>query len=164
MTLHNLDDNIAWLLRQRVTPSADVHATIHTSSRRAPEGVDGENLDSEELQPAGGDRRAAAGPHINRDTIAVNVEREERDFVRPSLPSTGSIATVSNPPQSSRFPRGTEYGSMGKLKSDSRSARPGLMVQRQLATPSASIASTIGTSSLRDNYDDLLKGNNGGHF
>jgi bloom syndrome protein len=76
-----------------------------------------------------------------------------QEFARPTLPTT--IVTKSQP-------QGTVVdNSMGKLSSASRSTRPGLMSQHQLATPASTTNSTAVSSSLTKTYTTFLRESNG---
>lgn len=124
MTRHNLDSQISWLLSHEVTFPPTVHAT-NTFVPTSAELVDEDFLEAEILdQPRG-------APALE-NRFQTNVARE---FIRPPLPAAKL--------QSLQDTRTVAEEPMGRLASSSKSSRPGLLSQHQLATP----ASTSGTTS-----------------
>jgi bloom syndrome protein len=139
MTLHNLDDHISWLLSngsippvgRSVNPAQSLTDSIH-----AVEGIDAElpnTLLTEQRQPSEQPRSAQPS------TPPVSVVEE---FKRPEIP-TGV-------PRESRSRSTIESVSAGegmaKLSSASRSAKPTLLSQYQLATPVSSTGSSLSAS------------------
>ncbi|PBP18521.1 QDE3-like protein [Diplocarpon rosae] len=151
MTRHNLDSHIAWLLSNTVAPPSGAHARVSVDSTAA-EPVNESPAEEEAEEET---QRAPPSPPRTRQ-VAPLVDAAQL-FARPALPP--SIATRSNL-QESRQALGDE--SMGRLTSSSRSTRPGLMSQNQLATPASTTSSTAAPSSLTNNYSAFLKvtGNN----
>ncbi|CAL3964303.1 unnamed protein product [Diplocarpon coronariae] len=145
MTRHNLDSHIAWLLSNAVAPPSGAHARVSLDSLAA-EPVH-ENLFGEEVEEE--TQRASLSPPRTRQ-VAPLADAAQL-FARPTLPP--SIATRSYL-QESRQP---VDGSMGRLTSSSRSTRPGLMSQNQLATPASTTSSAAAPSSLTTNYSTFLK-------
>lgn len=127
MTRHNLDSQISWLLSHEVTFPPTLHATNGFVSTAA-ELVDEDFLDFLEAETSDPSRAAPALENRLQTNVA-------RDFIRPSLPPTKSHQN-----QETRTVAGE---TMGRLASSSKSSRPGLLTQHQLATP----ASTSGTTS-----------------
>ncbi|KAF4630535.1 hypothetical protein G7Y89_g7601 [Cudoniella acicularis] len=151
MTRHNLATHISWLLSQ-VTPSADVSraAPAIQNPTTVPEIALSNILEEEHID----EEISILSPTRNLPfDQSVNVVQ---DFARPSVP-------VSIPPksQASAFASSLVEGSMGKLKSASRSNRPSLLSQHQLATPASTTTSTLtstaGPSSLTGNYAAFLR-------
>ena len=151
MTRHNLALHISWLLSSEVTPPVGVHTVPAASTRNSTVATDIVYADSEEEGTEEPIPSPLPSPSPNRRIVqTVNVDP---DFHRPPLPSK----ITSKPPF--REPHNSFADeSMGTLSSASRSARPGLVSQHQLATP----ASTTGsTSSLMQGYSALLRAENG---
>jgi bloom syndrome protein len=146
MTRSNLGEHIAWLLANGVTP---VQAITSTNLTPAAGIVDGGCLEEEELEQE--TTRPSPVPAQNRRLApSVNVIQE---FARPALPST-----IVPKPQ----PQGSlGDNSMGKLSSASKSTRPGLLSQHQLATPTSTSNSAAASSSLTQNYAAFLRESNG---
>lgn len=134
MTRHNLDSHISWLLSHEVTFPATLHA-INSAASTAADLVEEDFLDEEiDFEPP----RAPAIPA--RQTRAPTNAAQE--FIRPPLPSAKPLLTETR--------REIADNPMGKLSSTSRTNRPGLLTQHQLATPSSTsgtIASTAGSHS-----------------
>jgi bloom syndrome protein len=127
MTRHNLDSQISWLLSHEVT----FPPTVHTTNNFVPTAAELEDEEFLEAEIAEiPDQPRVAPAPANR--LQANVARE---FIRPSLPAAKS--------QSHQDTRTIAEEPMGRLASSSRSSRPGLLTQHQLATP----ASTSGTTS-----------------
>ena len=150
MTRHNLDSHISWLLSHEVTPPVGVHAAPPTHSRIeegiADEGILGKEADEEII-------RSPPNPARNRQVLEEFNDVQE--FTRPSIPS--SIIPRSQMPESQP---GLAEGIMGTLTSASKTARPKLMSQHQLATPASTTTSTA-SSSLKQGYATFLRHNNG---
>ena len=150
MTRHNLDTHISWLISHKVTPPVGVHAAPPTQSR-IEEGIADEGILEEvadEEVP-----RSPPNPAPNRQVLeAFNVVQE---FTRPAIPSS-IIPRLQMPEPHPSMAEGT----MGTLKSASKSARSKLMSQNQLATPASTTASTA-SSSLKQGYATFLRNNNG---
>jgi bloom syndrome protein len=144
MTRHNLAFHISWLLSSDVTLPAGVSAIPAASA--SPEIPCADIVEEDtELQILTASPIPRASRRIEQ---TVNVVQA---FQRPQLPSKITPKPLLQEPLN---PFADE--SMGKLSSASRSTRPGLMSQHQLATP----ASTKGsTSSLMQEYSALLRAN-----
>jgi len=147
MTLHNLDDHISWLLSNGSIPlvgrSVNLAQSL-TDSIHAVEGIDAElsnTLLTEQKQPSEQPRSARPS------TLPVSAVEE---FKRPEVPpgvlresrSRSAIESVS------------AGEGMAKLSSASRSAKPTLLSQYQLATPvsttGSSLSASYAASFLRD--------------
>lgn len=150
MTRHNLDSHISWLLSRKVTPPSGVHARAPTNSTRG-DPVSANPVEEEAEQEI---RRAPPSPPQHRG--AAQVVNAVRAFARPALPAS---VTAKSQLQESRQVLTDE--SMGKLSSATRSTRPGLMSQHQLATPASTTSSTAASytshTSLNSNYVTFLK-------
>jgi bloom syndrome protein len=153
MTRHNLAIHISWLLSTEVTPPVGVHAvptasaTVSTISAETIY-AEYEEEDIEEQIPS-----QSPTPSPNRRIpFTVNVAA---GFQRPRLPPK-----INPNPPLRESPNTFAEESMGRLSSASRSARPGLVSQHQLATPASTTGSTL-TSSLMQGYSALLRANNG---
>jgi bloom syndrome protein len=147
MTRHNLAIHISWLLSSEVTPPVGVHTVPAASTTVSAVSAETIYADSEEEDIGEQIPGQLPSPSPNR-VPTVNVDTE---FQRPPLPPK----VTPNPPLREP-PKSFADKSMGKLSSASRSARPGLVSQPQLATP----ASTTGsTSSLMRGYSDFLTKN-----
>lgn len=146
MTRHNLDVHISWLLSRTVTLPEDVTfagppiASAANTAEYAHEPFLEEQAD-EEIQ------RVPLSPSGTRQAAPVH------SFVRPPLPS--SILPKS------QLRNSVNTESMAKLSSASKSSRPTLFSQHQLATP-ASTTSTAGVpATLTQRYENQLRVNNG---
>jgi bloom syndrome protein len=143
MTRHNLPSHILWLLSNEVAPPAGVHAITSTPSIAV-----GEIACA--VLAEGDPEHQIPRPSLNRPTIeTANVGQ---DFLRPAIPPPN----VPNLHIREHTKSAAEE-SMGKLASASRSTRPALVSQHQLATP----ASTTASSSLTQGYATFLRTNNG---
>jgi bloom syndrome protein len=150
MTRHNLDSHISWLLSHEVTPPVGVQATLPTNSR-IEEGIVDEELLEEEVDEE--IIRPPRSPARNRQVLeVVNVVQ---DFAQPAIPS--SIIPRS---QMLEPIKALSDETMGTLTSASKSSRPSLMSQHQLATP-ASTTTSAAPSSLKQGYATFLRNNNG---
>ena len=151
MTRHNLALHISWLLSSEVTPPVGGHTVLAVSTTKSTAATETIYADSEEEDIEEPIPSPSPSPSPNRRIAqTVNVAP---DFQRPPLPSKITPKPPLREPQNSFTDE-----SMGKLSSASRSARPGLVSQHQLATP----ASTTGsTSSLMQGYSALLRAENG---
>ena len=146
MTRSNLGEHIAWLLANGVTP---VQAITSTNLTPAAGIVDGGCVVEEELEQET-PRPPPVSAQNRRLAPSVTVIQE---FARPALPST-----IVPKPQ----PQGSlGDNSMGKLSSASKSTRPGLLSQHQLATPASTSHSAAASSSLTKNYATFLRESNG---
>lgn len=150
MTRHNLAAHLSWLLTSEVTPPEGVHTVPSASAPVLTVSAetlyaDSEEEDIEEQNP--GPLPPSPSPN-RRIATTANVAT---GFQRPPPPPK----IAPNPP--TREPAKPFVDeSMGRLSSASRSARPGLVSQQQLATP----ASTTGsTSSLMQGYQTFLTKN-----
>jgi hypothetical protein len=143
MTRHNLASHISWLLSNENTPPVGVPAIASNHSAVAAEVSYAGLAEEDTNQPIS---RTSVNPPV---TQSVNVGQ---GFQRPALPSTDS----QNPRVRDQTKSVVEE-SMGRLSSTSRSTRPGLVIQNQLATP----ASTTGSSSLTQGYATFLRASNG---
>jgi hypothetical protein len=143
MTRHNLASHISWLLSNENTPPVGVPAIASNHSTVAAEVSYAGLAEEDTNQPI---PRASINPPVAQ---SVNVGQ---GFQRPALPSTDS----QNPRVRDQTKSVVEE-SMGRLSSTSRSTRPGLVIQNQLATP----ASTTGSSSLTQGYATFLRASNG---
>ena len=142
MTRHNLASHISWLLSNQVTLHGSVPGRVPTRS------TSGTAFTYAGLVEGQIEQEILASPLDRRIAQTVNVVQ---DFLRPARPSTN---TSNLQPQELV---GLADESMGKLASASRSTRPALISQQQLATP----ASTTGSSSLTQGYANFLRANNG---
>jgi bloom syndrome protein len=144
MTRHNLASHISWLLSIQVTPPTGVHTLTSTPSiaveETASAGLAEEGAEHQNPRLSG-NRRAAQ---------AVNVGQR---FIRPAAPPPPNPPKVDTGENTTR----AAEESMGKLASASRSTRPALISQHQLATP----VSTTASSSLTQGYATFLRTNNG---
>lgn len=139
MTLHNLDDHISWLLSNGSIPPVGRPANPAqslTDSIDAVEGIDVEFRDVLLTEPEESSEQPRSARPSTPPVNVVNV------FKRPEVP-TGA-------PRESRAT--SVVGSvsagedMGKLSSASRSAKPTLLSQYQLATPVSSTGSSLSAS------------------
>lgn len=147
MTRHNLAIHISWLLSSEVTPPVGVHTVPGASTTVSTVSAETIYADSEEEDIEEQILGQLPSPNPNR-APTVNVDTR---FQRPLLPPK----ITPNPPLREP-PKSFADESMGKLSSASRSAKPGLLSQQQLATP----ASTTGsTSSLMRGYSEFLTKN-----
>jgi bloom syndrome protein len=157
MTKTNLASQISWLLSHDIAPPVGVHTAVPTAPTSAEEGGTAEDIFLEEsLLDEDFEEavlRTISSPPQNRLPEAVNVVQ---DFVRPALPPTIPPKVRQQEPM-----RSMTEEAMGKLASASRSTRPGLMGQHQLATPT-STTSTAATCSLRQGYSNFLRENTEG--
>ena len=147
MTRHNLDQHISWLLSTKVTPPVGVQTPISKNLTAAADIVP-EDIWEEELENKT-TRNSLGLAQTHQLSQKVNVTHE---FVRPELPSS-NISRLQ--------PQGTsrtqaEGDLMGKPSSVSRSTRPRLLSEYQLATP-ASTANSTASSSLADTYASFLR-------
>jgi len=149
MTRHNLDSHISWLLSYEVTPPVGVHAALPTHSN-----IEEEIADEGLLEEGAEEEITRDSPSPIR-TGQVFEAAAVQSFARPAIPS--SIIPRSQMPESQP---GLAEGTMGKLTSASKSARPKLMSQHQLATPASTTTSTA-PSSLKQGYATFLRNNNG---
>lgn len=146
MTRSNLGEHIAWLLANGATP---VQAITSTNSTPTAGIVHGGRVEEEELDQD--TPRPPPAPTQNRRLAPSATVSQE--FARPALPST----SVPKPqPQGSLGDT-----SMGKLSSASKSTRPGLLSQHQLATPASTSNYAAASSSLTKNYATFLRESNG---
>lgn len=145
MTRHNLATHISWLLSNEVAPPAGVHARTSTPSTAVRENLVSE-LAEEDTEPL----VSRPSPPNRRILQAANVGQ---DFLRPAAPPPNAPKLHPREPTT-----GAAQEPMGKLASASRSTRPALVSQHQLATP----ASTTASSSLTQGYATFLRTNNGG--
>ncbi|KAL2064908.1 hypothetical protein VTL71DRAFT_4048 [Oculimacula yallundae] len=150
MTRHNLNSHISWLLSRKITPPSGVHAAAPTRSIRE-DPVD-EDLAGEEEEELDQDvSRAPPSPPQHRG--AAQVVNVAEAFARPALP-----ALVTAKPQLHQSRQTITDEAMGKLSSASRSTRPGLMSQHQLATPASTTSSTAASHiSFTSNYNAFAK-------
>lgn len=147
MTRHNLDSHLSWLLSQPVIPQTELPSPIPnqrvaTATRDISVEAEGDEVALDTQPEVALDSRQGIVRTVN-----------EEIFRRPPLPSNPTF----QPPFS-----GTSsllQKSMGKLSSASRSARPDLLSQQQLATPASSTNST--NSTLKHNYAAFLLGDGG---
>ncbi|RDW67697.1 hypothetical protein BP6252_09093 [Coleophoma cylindrospora] len=146
MTRHNLQVHISWLLRNKVTPPVGV--TANFDPENFDEDFAEDSIDEDIPPPLPSSSDSSRNPRI----IGAVAEEE---FVRPSLPRT----KPSKPLPAELPQRSVVDGSMGRLESTRKSARPGLMSQQQhqLATPASTSGSTA--KSLHQNYSAFLRGN-----
>jgi bloom syndrome protein len=144
MTRHNLASHISWLLSNEVAPPAGVHARALPPSTTVGE-ILGPGLAEEDTEP----QVPRSSPPNRRIPQTANVGQ---DFLRPAAPPP-------TPPKlhAREHTTGAAQEPMGKLASASRSTRPALVSQHQLATP----ASTTASSSLTQGYATFLRTNNG---
>jgi bloom syndrome protein len=147
MTRSNLGEHIAWLLANGVTPVQAITSTNLTPTAGV---VHGGRVEEEEEELEQDTPRPPPVPAQNRRLApSVTVIQE---FARPALPST-----IVPKPQ----PQGSlGDNSMGKLSSASKSTRPGLLSQHQLATPASTSNSAAASSSLTKNYATFLRESN----
>ena len=146
MTRSNLGEHIAWLLANGVTP---VQAITSTNLTPTPGNVHGGRL--EEYESDQDIPRPPPVPAQNHRLVPSVPAIQE--FARPALPSK-----IVPKPQ----PQGNlGDNSMGKLSSASKSTRPGLLSQYQLATPASTSNSAVASSSLMKNYATFLRENSG---
>jgi bloom syndrome protein len=152
MTRHNLDTHISWLLSREVTPPVSVQAALPTYSTIR-EGIADVELLEEEVDEE--IIRPTPSPARNRQVLEViNVVQ---DFARPAIPPSIIPRSQMLEPQ-----KALADEAMGTLTSASKSARPSLMSQPQLATPASTTTSTA-PSSLKQGYATFLRSNNGPH-
>ncbi|KAG0651162.1 ATP-dependent DNA helicase hus2 rqh1 [Hyphodiscus hymeniophilus] len=152
MTRHNLAVHISWLLSSKVTPRLDIHAAPATSTKFSKAATETGYAEFEEAETVDSIPVPLPSPSPDRQVVRT-VCVAAPDFQRPPPPSK---ITPTLPLQESQNRLAQE--SMGKLSSASKSARPGLVSQHQLATP----ASTTGsTSSLTQGYSAFLRAKNG---
>ncbi|KAH7417089.1 QDE3-like protein [Cadophora sp. MPI-SDFR-AT-0126] len=148
MTRHNLDSHISWLLSRKVAPASGVNARVPTNSIRA-ELANARAAEEEADQESS--RVPSSPPQHRRTAQVINVVEA---FARPALPA--SVPTKSRPREPGQV---LTDDSMGRLSSATRSSRPGLMSQHQLATPASTTSSTAAScTSLSSSYLSLLKG------
>jgi bloom syndrome protein len=151
MTRHNLAVHISWLLSTEVTQSVSIHTapTVSTTDSRGVTEDFHADIEGQDTEDSMQSPLPSPSP-IRRTVQAVNVAS---DFQRPPLPPKVTPKPLLREPENSIADE-----SMGRLSSASKSVRPGLVSQRQLATP----ASTTGsTSSLTQGYSAFLRANNG---
>jgi bloom syndrome protein len=151
MTLHNLAVHISWLLSSQVTPAVVVNTVPAISRTNSTAAIETAHAYSEEEDTEGLISSPLPSPSPNRRiSQSANVGD---DFNRPPLPTK---ITPKSPLRDPRNDLADE--SMGILSSASRSVRPDLVGQHQLATP----ASTTGpASSLWQRYSASLRKENG---
>lgn len=150
MTRHNLDRHISWLLSHEVTPAPGVHAAVPARSD-VEQGIAGEQL----LEEGADEERIRAPRSPARNWQVLGVANAVQDFTRPAIPSSIVPRLQISEPRPSLADE-----SMGTLTSASKSSRPKLMVQNQLATPASTTTSTA-PSSLKQGYATFLRNNNG---
>lgn len=143
MTRHNLAIHISWLLSNEVTPSVGVHSTIASTPSIAAGQIASADVVEEDTE------LQIPRPTLNRGIAPpANVGQ---DFLRPAIPPP-NFPKLHTREQT----KGAVEESMGKLASASRSSRPALVSQHQVATP----ASTTASSSLTQGYATFLRTNN----
>lgn len=147
MTRHNLNSHISWLLSHKVTPPSGVHASALINPTTA------EPVHASFLEEGAEEDISRALPSPPQHSRAAQLVDVVQAFARPALPAS---LTAQSHLQNSRQTLTDE--SMGKLTSASRSARPTLMSQHQLATPASTTYSTA-TPSLTSTYTQFLKSN-----
>ncbi|KAH8602510.1 hypothetical protein B0O99DRAFT_587609 [Bisporella sp. PMI_857] len=151
MTRNNLASHISWLLSSNeVVPPASLHTTAPTTSTLSTATAQSfhEDLEREttELPVTEPQPTVAPIPPI------VGTVEDREGFIRPTLPLTN----IWKP----HIHEGTDdllAGSMGKLSSASRSTRPALLSQYQLATPAST---TAGPSTSIERFDAFLAASN----
>ena len=145
MTRHNLAVHISWLLSSEVSLLADGHIAPAASTTNASAVTEISYAHSKEDDTEDSMLSPLPSPNPNcRIARTVNVAP---DFQQPPLPYKITPQQISLADES-----------MGRLSSASKSARPGLVSQHQLATP----ASTVGSiSSLTQGYSAWLRAKNG---
>lgn len=154
MTRHNLDIQLKWLLSRKVTPPVGAHTLVLSNSFVSVSAVDIGYLNGEGAEEI---QRPPPSPNRNRQVApTVNVAQ---DFKRPTLPPP--TFPRPHPQEASQAPAAS---SMGKLMSSSKSSRPGLMSQHQLATPASTTSSTAAPSSLKQGYSEFLRDKHEGEF
>jgi bloom syndrome protein len=153
MTLHNLDDHISWLLSNGSIPPVGRSvnsAQSLTDSIGAVEGTDAELPDTLLIeQEESSEQLRSARPSIT----PVNVVNA---FKRPEIP-TGGLRESRLTASISSSSAGED---MAKLSSASRSAKPTLLSQYQLATPASttgsSLSASYAASFLRDSQPNHI--------
>lgn len=150
MTRHNLDSHISWLLSREVTPPVGVHIALPGHSG-IEEAIAGEDI----LEEGAHEGVIRAPPSSARNRQVLGVVNAGQVFTRPAVPSLLAPRPRMPEPEPS-----LADGAMGTLTSASKSSRPTLMSQRQLATP-ASTSSSTAPSSLKQGYATFLRNNNG---
>jgi bloom syndrome protein len=150
MTRHNLDRHISWLLSHEVTPPVGVQATLPTYSR-----IEAGIADEEFLEEEAGEEIIRSPPNLARNRQVLEAVNVVQDFARPTIPSSIIPRSQMPEPHTSRA-----EGAMGTLTSASKSTRPKLVSQPQLATPASTTTSTA-PSSLKQGYATFLRNNNG---
>ncbi|CZS91539.1 uncharacterized protein RAG0_02132 [Rhynchosporium agropyri] len=156
MTRHNLDSHISWLLSRKVNPPSGVHARgLNRSTNRedlSEADIVAEEEEEEEVEEIDQEipRAPPSPPHHRRAVQDINVSEA---FARPALPaSTTAKARLQNSREI------VKEESMGKLSSATRSTRPSLISQQQLATPASTTSSTAASHiSLTSNYSAFLQ-------
>jgi bloom syndrome protein len=147
MTRHNLDIQLKWLLSRKVTPPVGAHTLVLSDSFVSTSAVSIGYLGGEETEDIQSPLLSSTRNH--QVAPIVNVVQ---DFRRPAPP----LPTIA-PPLTQEASQVLEAGSMGKLMSSSKTSRPGLVSQYQLATPASTTTSTAASSSLRQGYAEFLR-------
>lgn len=147
MTRHNLDSHLSWLLSRKVTPPPGVHARAPANSTR------GNPVSADPVKEEATQEIPRSPPSPSRHRRVAQVVNVVEAFARPALPAS---VNAKSQLQDSRQVLTDE--AMGRLSSATRSTRPGLMSQHQLATPASTTSSTAASySSLNSNYVNFLK-------
>lgn len=156
MTRHNLASNISWLLSNQVTPPVGVHTGFSTSATLSTASADTiyAEFEEEDVEEQNIDPLPPSPSPTRRITASADAVAE---FPRPPLPPR----ITSNPP-TREPPKTSAEEPMGRLSSASRSVRPGLVSQQQLATPASTTGSAMGsTPSLMQTYAKQCQNKNG---
>lgn len=147
MTLHNLHDHISWLLSNGCIPPKGNSANPTQYSPNSGSAVDiiddgvSNTLLTEQAEVSEWPRTARQVPPLGN---AVH------EFKRPGIPS--SIA--QEPRAANTFGSSSAGEDMAKLSSASRSAKPTLLSQYQLATPVSTTGSSISASYAASFHKD----------
>lgn len=136
MTLHNLGSHISWLLQNKPIPTAIRTVNPHPPSRNTTEAVEEIYLAYARKLHAGSEEDLP--PELFAEPIPPRPDASST-FTRPALPS----GIVPDTDQAGRIGSRETGADMAKLNSASKSTRPTLISQHQLATP----ASTTGSLS-----------------
>lgn len=149
MTRHNLALHISWLLSGEFTVPVGGHTVPASSATNLAARTETIYAESEEEDAEERIRSPLPSPSPTRQSVqTVNVPP---DFQRPSLPSK-----ITPQPPLRDLHNSFAGESMGKLSSASRSARPSLVSQHQLATPASTTSSTVG---LTQGYTTFIREN-----
>jgi bloom syndrome protein len=126
MTLHNLGDHISWLLQSKQIPPAGPPYDSRETDTDDVEIIDGTSFNPVLVETE------APVPQAIPACPAPRTPNVDQEFVRPDIPS------------SVQEPRGVGNSAsnvMAKLSSASKPARPTLLSQHQLATPTSTTGS-----------------------